>query len=103
MVLPMAMMVGLAGAAAVAAGTSALVKKKRQRDAAKKVAAYRAMIYRDAYRSIRTPGYAHITSDDVRHHGNRNMRDVMLRNAKYRFSNRFAFRSSIWDLEQFLR
>lgn len=101
--LPMVMMVGIAGAAAVAAGTSALVKKKRQRDTEKKVAAYRAMLYRNAYRSIRTPSYAHITSNDVYYHGNRNTRDVMLRNAKYRFNNRLAYRSSIWDLEQFLR
>ena len=103
MQIPTPMIVGLMGAAAIAAGTAAMVKKKKEADAAKKMAAYRAMNYRSAYRSIRTPGYAHITADDVRFHGNRNTRDLMLRNAKHRMNNIFAYRSSIWDLEQFLK
>ena len=94
---------GVVGAATVAAGTAMMIKAKKQADARKKVNAARAMRHRWAYRSIRNPNYTYLSSDDVRFHGNRNTRDIMLRNAKYRWNNRYAMRSSIWDLEQFLR
>lgn len=92
--------IGVMGAAAVAAGTAHMVKAKRKRDAQKAMRAYR---HRWAYRSIRNPNYTYLSDDDIAFHGNRNTRDIQLRNAKYRWNNRYAMRSSIWDLEQFLK
>jgi len=90
-------------ATATVAGGTMMMQRHRQAKAAKKLRAYQAMRYRNAYRSVRTPQYAHITSDDVKYHGNFNTRDIMRKNAKYRFNNIFAYRSSIWDLERFLK
>ena len=90
-------------ATATVAGGTMMIRRKQQADAQRKVAAARAMRYRNAYRSVRTPSYAHITSDDVAYHGNFRTRDIQQRNARYRWNNRMAMRSSIWDLERFLR
>ena len=97
-----AMAVGLLAAGGVAAGVYTMKKK---RDTEKKVEAMRASNYRNrgAYRSIRTPGYAYITDGQVEFYGNKHTRYRMMKNAKHRLNNVFAYRSSIWDLERFLR
>jgi myosin-crossreactive antigen len=94
---------GVIAAGTIAAGSAYVMKMKKERDTRQKVQAARAFRYRNAYRSIRNPGYTYLSDDDVKFHGNRNTRDIQLRNAKYRWSNHTAYRSSIWDLEQFLR
>ena len=95
------MMIGVLAAGTVAAGAYAMKKRKETAD---RVAANRAMNYynRGAYRSIRTPSYAHITNDQVRFYGNKYTRYRMMNNAKHRMNNIFAYRSSIWDLAKFL-
>jgi hypothetical protein len=97
------MMIGLLAAGSVAAG--AAVMKKKHDESAKKVAAMQAMNYanRGRYRGPRNPNYAHLTSDDVMYHGNFKTRDIMRKNAIHRWNNHVAYRSSIWDLEQFLK
>lgn len=96
------MAIGILAAGGVAAGAYMMKKRK---DTEKKVAAQRAMNYytRGAYRSIRTPSYAHITDDQIKFYGNKYTRYRMMKNAKHRLNNVFAYRSSIWDLERFLR
>jgi hypothetical protein len=95
------MLIGLTAAGSIAAGTYMM---KKQKETANKVKAQQAMNFytRGAYRSIRTPSYAHITDDQVRFYGNKWTRYRMMKNAKHRLNNRFAYRSSIWDLERFL-
>ena len=97
------LMIGLMAAGSMAAGYAVI--KKRHDDAAKKVAGMQAMHYanRGRYRGPRNPNYAHLTSDDVTYHGNFKTRDIMRKNAVHRWNNHVAYRSSIWDLEQFLR
>lgn len=97
------MMIGLLAAGSVAAGAAML--KKKHDNAAKKVAAMQAMqhAYRGRFRGQRTPNYAYLSSDDVVYHGNFKTRDIQRKNAIHRWNNHVAYRSSIWDLEQFLR
>lgn len=95
------MMIGVLAAGTVAAGAYMMKKRK---ETANRIAANQAMNYYDRgrYRSIRTPNYAHITDDQVKFYGNKYTRYRMMKNAKHRMNNIFAYKSSIWDLAKFL-